>query len=127
MRGSGGMNPCPIGRTLPPCCARRVCGLHCWDSTLIRGDGDALRNAMKAAAQTADVLVCDAETDDDLRKIAEASMALGRGAVWAGSAGLARHLLPAAGLSRTPVYFADPAAARGTGALRCRQRFFRLP
>ena len=54
---------------------------------LVRGDGDVLRNAMRTRAQHADVLVCDAETDDDLRRIAEASMVLGRGTVWAGSGG----------------------------------------
>ena len=66
---------------------------------LIRGDGGLLQNAMRKMARDADVLVCDAETEDDLRGIAKASMALGRGIVWAGSAGLARHLLPAAGLA----------------------------
>ena len=70
---------------------------------LIRGDGVALSNAMQTIAQHADVLVCDAETEDDLRKIAEASMVLGRRTVWAGSAGLASHLPPAAGLSRASV------------------------
>jgi len=68
---------------------------------LIRGDGEMLRDAMRTLAQEADVLVCDAETDDDLRRIAVASMALGSGTVWAGSGGLARHLLPAAGRPRT--------------------------
>lgn len=66
---------------------------------VVRGDAGSLREAMKAAAQEADVLVCDAETDADLRGIAEASMALGRGTVWTGSAGLARHLPRAAGLA----------------------------
>jgi D-threonate/D-erythronate kinase len=66
---------------------------------VVRGDAGSLRETMKAAAQEADVLVCDAETDADLRGIAEASMGLGRGTVWAGSAGLARHLPRAAGLA----------------------------
>lgn len=70
---------------------------------LIRGDSRALRKAMKTIAQNADVLVCDAETEDDLRKVAEASMVLGRRTVWAGSAGLARHMPLAAGLSRVSV------------------------
>jgi len=69
---------------------------------LIRGGGEILRNAMRTMAQDADVLMCDAETDDDLRRIAETSMALGRGTVWAGSGGLARHLLPAAKLALAP-------------------------
>jgi 4-hydroxythreonine-4-phosphate dehydrogenase len=67
--------------------------------SLIRGDGEALRNSMKALANDADVLVCDAETDEDLRIAAEASMILGPGTVWAGSAGLARFLPRAAGLT----------------------------
>jgi 4-hydroxythreonine-4-phosphate dehydrogenase len=67
---------------------------------LIRGDSDELREAMKTRSQEADVLVCDAETGEDLRRIAEAAMVLGRGTVWAGSAGLAWHLPPAAGLAR---------------------------
>ncbi len=67
--------------------------------SLIRGEFEALRNSMKALADDADVLVCDAETDEDLRAVAEASMILGRGTVWAGSAGLARFLPSAAGLT----------------------------
>ncbi len=66
---------------------------------LIRSSIGDLREAMKASALAADVLVCDAETAEDLRRIAEASMVLGRGTVWAGSAGLAWHLPPAAGLA----------------------------
>ncbi len=60
--------------------------------------GDTLQDAMIALARDADVLVCDAETDADLRMIAEASLVLGRETLWAGSAGLAYHLPPAAGL-----------------------------
>jgi 4-hydroxythreonine-4-phosphate dehydrogenase len=67
--------------------------------SLIRGDGDALRNSMKTLANEVDVLVCDAETDEDLSIVAEASMILERGTVWAGSAGLARFLPRAAGLT----------------------------
>lgn len=67
---------------------------------LIRGDGPSLRDSMSRKARDCDVLVCDAETDDDLRRIAEASMALGNGTVWAGSAGLAWQLPPATGSVR---------------------------
>lgn len=66
---------------------------------LIRSGYDALRSALIEGAIASDVLVCDAETDDDLRAIAHASLVLGRETVWAGSAGLARHLPAAAGLS----------------------------
>ena len=69
--------------------------------------GGQLHDAMLQAADPAsagpiDVLSCDAETDDDLRRIAAAGAALGARTIWAGSAGLARFvpefvLPPAAG------------------------------
>jgi uncharacterized protein YgbK (DUF1537 family) len=62
----------------------------------IRAPG--LAGHMTAAAATHDALVCDAETEADLQAVAAASMILGRGTVWAGSAGLARYLPGAAGL-----------------------------
>jgi D-threonate/D-erythronate kinase len=65
----------------------------------IRSGKDALQAAMQALSMEADVLVCDAETDQDLRAIADASMALGRNTIWAGSAGLAYHLPRAAGFA----------------------------
>lgn len=68
---------------------------------LVRSSAIALRQAMEQLAENADVLICDAETDDDLRAIATASMALGRETLWCGSAGLAYHLPFAAGLSGT--------------------------
>ncbi len=46
----------------------------------------------------AEVLVCDAETENDLTLIARAGAALQTAVVWAGSAGLARHLPAALGL-----------------------------
>lgn len=72
-------------------------GLH-----QIRGDAEQLRRIIQTAAQQADVLVCDAQAEDDLRRIAEAATVLGPGAVWAGSAGLARHLPTAHAMPRTP-------------------------
>ena len=54
-----------------------------------------------------DVLACDAETDDDLRRIAVAARPLAGRLVWAGSAGLARHLpdilLPPASRAAAPL------------------------
>src|SRR3954471_1949287 len=47
---------------------------------------------------SAEALVCDAESDDDLRRIAEAGAKLPRRVVWVGSGGLARHLPAALGL-----------------------------
>ena len=54
---------------------------------------------MKTLSADVDVLVCDAETDQDMSAIADASIALGRSTIWAGSAGLAYHLPRAAGLA----------------------------
>jgi len=55
-----------------------------------------------AACRGHDAVVCDAETEADLQAIASASIPLGPGTVWAGSAGLARYLPVAAGIARTP-------------------------
>ena len=60
--------------------------------------GDALR----AAAEGASAVVCDAETDGDLALIARASARLPRRVVWAGSSGLARQLPKALGLRPGP-------------------------
>ncbi len=65
----------------------------------IRSGNDVLQAAMRTLSADADVLVCDAETDQDLSAIADASMALGRSTIWAGSAGLAYHLPRAAGFA----------------------------
>lgn len=75
-------------------------GLRCALVELAAIRGNRLRETMSGLAREADVLACDAETDEDLRAIADASMALGRGTVWVGSAGLACHLPQAAGLKR---------------------------
>jgi 4-hydroxythreonine-4-phosphate dehydrogenase len=66
--------------------------------TSVRRGG--LATAMRAQAASCDALVCDAETDDDLRVIAEAGQRLGSQVLWVGSAGLARFLPAAAGFSR---------------------------
>jgi uncharacterized protein YgbK (DUF1537 family) len=68
---------------------------------LVRSNNGALGRTMAEFAEGCDVLVCDAETDGDLRAIADAGILLGRGTVWAGSAGLAYHLPDAAGFVRT--------------------------
>jgi uncharacterized protein YgbK (DUF1537 family) len=60
----------------------------------IRSGASNLSAAMRELAVGHDALVCDAETDEDLRSIATSSMSIGRSTVWAGSAGLARHLFP---------------------------------
>jgi uncharacterized protein YgbK (DUF1537 family) len=48
------------------------------------------------------VAVCDAEEEDDLRRIADAGAAFDRRIVWTGSGGLARHLPAALGLRPRP-------------------------
>jgi len=66
----------------------------------IRGDADSIRAAMTDAAEQADVLICDAETEEDLAALAQASLEIAVDPVWAGSAGLIGHLLDAADVSR---------------------------
>ena len=85
----------------------------CIDLSRLRSADERLReDTMRTTAETADVLVCDAESEADLHAIASASMCLGRKTVWVGSAGLTRHLPEAAGLvRRAPV----PAISRVRG------------
>jgi D-threonate/D-erythronate kinase len=68
----------------------------------IRSGHRALADQMNSSANQADVLVCDAETDADLRAIATASMELGRKPIWVGSAGLAYHIPKAARIGSSP-------------------------
>ena len=56
----------------------------------VRGAG--LEALVRSAAGTCDVLVFDAETEADLCAIVDAAAMLGERVIWAGSAGLARHL-----------------------------------
>lgn len=67
------------------------------NSACLRSGREGLVNTMAKLAMEADVLVCDAETDRDLRAIAGAAISLGPGTVWAGSAGLAYRVPAAAG------------------------------
>src|SRR5450830_1304770 len=57
-----------------------------------------LAHMSRAQADGVQALVCDSETDDDLRRIAQAS-ALLAGVFWVGSAGLARDLMRALALT----------------------------
>jgi uncharacterized protein YgbK (DUF1537 family) len=66
-------------------------------------------------ATDADVWICDAETEEDLKAIAAAAASRGANAVWAGSGGLARHAPEALGLIRRPA--AGPAAMRSRGPI----------
>jgi uncharacterized protein YgbK (DUF1537 family) len=69
---------------------------------IVRAGADPLMSSVLRIANQADVVVCDAETEDDLRAIANAGMGLGPRTIWAGSAGLARHIPDAAGWARDP-------------------------
>jgi len=60
------------------------------------------------ARSSAQAVVCDAESEGDLAAIAQAGASLSLAVVWAGSAGLARHLPRALALQAS----APPAAAR---------------
>ncbi len=66
----------------------------------VRAGTKALVAALdRLAAAGVEVVVADAESDDDLRALAEAGAQLARPAIFAGSAGLARHLPAAFGLT----------------------------
>lgn len=76
-------------------------GLSCahLDLATVRSSRVAFGHAVYEAAETSDVLVCDATSDDDLLAIAGAATVLEDRAVWVGSAGLAHQLLKAANLA----------------------------
>jgi uncharacterized protein YgbK (DUF1537 family) len=81
----------------------------------VRAGGEPLRAALREAARAGAVAVPDAETDDDLARIAEAGLALdGRESlVWIGSAGLA-HALAARETAPATAVPAIPARPGGT-------------
>ncbi len=79
----------------------------------IRSSNGNLHMEMTRLAEGLDVLVCDAETDQDLQAIAKATVALGHNTVWAGSAGLAYHLPKAIALTSTISAVSDQPLASG--------------
>jgi D-threonate/D-erythronate kinase len=79
----------------------------------IRGGANSICAAMRDAAGRADVLVCDAETEEDLAALAQASLEIGVDPVWAGSAGLIGHLLDAADVSRQRADRPQPVLSAG--------------
>jgi D-threonate/D-erythronate kinase len=79
----------------------------------IRSGTNSIRAAMTDAAEQADVLICDAETEEDLAALAQASLEIGVDPVWAGSAGLIGHLLDAADVSRQKPTMAQPVLSAG--------------
>ena len=80
---------------------------------LVRSGVDVLRDAMSSMTAETDLLVCDAETDIDLRSVAIAASALGPEVLWAGSAGLAYHVPSAAGLKPASYSQVDVPLAQG--------------
>ena len=66
----------------------------------IRAGADAIRAAMADVANRIDVLVCDAETEQELTALAHASLDIPVRCVWVGSAGLIGPLVDAADISR---------------------------
>ncbi|HSZ40825.1 MAG TPA: four-carbon acid sugar kinase family protein [Trebonia sp.] len=74
------------------------------------------------AAGTADVVVCDAETEDDLAAIAAGGLACGRNVLWAGSAGLAWHLAPSLNAASKSAASPDPAGKSAASPDTDRQR-----
>ncbi|HWE23727.1 MAG TPA: nucleotide-binding domain containing protein, partial [Myxococcales bacterium] len=69
----------------------------------VRAPRDALASAFSHLADRGvHVAVCDAEQEEDLRRIAEAGARLRRPIIWVGSGGLARHLPAALGLHPRP-------------------------
>ena len=83
------------------------------DIATVRSGTRSLRTAISRVAEEVDVIVCDGETNHDLQEIAIASMVLGPGTVWAGSAGLAHHLPRAAGFAFARVSIPDQPLASG--------------
>ena len=75
-----------------PAALLAIAGLSAAEVGTARDGAMLTREIERRAASGADAVVCDAESDDDLRTIADAGARLGRPVVWAGSGGLARHL-----------------------------------
>src|SRR6185437_8309160 len=80
---------------------------------LLRGGQELVAEEMRQMARQVDVVICDAETEEDLATIARASFLLGRQTVWAGSAGLAFQLPHAAGLVGSGLHRPKPQGGTG--------------
>ncbi len=80
---------------------------------LVRGGSGQLATKMAELARQHDALVCDAETEDDLRAVAAAIATMPRAGwdgsiIWAGSSGLARHIPVAMGIAGASNPVEDP-------------------
>lgn len=82
------------------------------DLPTVRRGSAQLAAKMTDLARGHDVLVCDAETDEDLRAVAGAVTKLTQ-AIWAGSSGLARYIPEAMGISGISGPVEQPIRFRG--------------
>ncbi len=82
------------------------------DLGAVRGGSAQLAARMADLAHSHDVLICDAETDEDLRAVAGAAATLPQ-SIWAGSSGLARHVPEAVGVNGISGPIEDPIRFRG--------------
>lgn len=99
----------------------------------VRSGVPSLRTAIEERRCEADVIVCDAETEENLRTIAEASADLLRRMILAGSAGLAAQVPSGLGIqpSRPPISnmefaYGPTLFVVGTGATVSREQAHRL-
>ena len=76
------------------------CGLI--DMQVVRSSPTALRQAILQSAKQNDVVLCDAQTDGDLRALAEVSVGEPALTAWVGSAGLAAQIPHAIGIVPDP-------------------------
>ncbi|MBN9510540.1 MAG: four-carbon acid sugar kinase family protein [Alphaproteobacteria bacterium] len=96
--------------------ALEAAGLRTRAASLETVRGGGLAAAMqRARAEGAGAVVCDAESESDLAAIATAGTDLGPGIVWAGSAGLARHLAGRVASGAGPASRTAPPAHRRGG------------
>ncbi len=86
-------------------------GLPMIEASLHQVRGGAIAELARGA-DAATVLICDADTDDDLDAIARAGIASGSEILWMGSAGLARRLAAALPLPRGLRIAPRPAVGR---------------
>jgi uncharacterized protein YgbK (DUF1537 family) len=80
----------------------------------VRSAGAALASALSDLSRRGvHVAICDAEQEQDLRRIADAGATLRQPVIWVGSGGLARHLPAALGLRPRPDGASRPRVAPG--------------
>jgi len=83
------------------------------DLHLLRSGQERVAEEMRRMAREVDVVICDAETEEDLATIARGFFLLGPETVWAGSAGLAFQLTHAAGLVGSGLHRPKPQGGTG--------------